>query len=59
MLAQIGIPILILIVAYVVYVFTRPIETIEEKLHINKKNNSSNVPGMYTPRGSKRKNTHR
>ena len=59
MLAQIGIPILLLIIVYVVYVFTRPIKTIEEKLHINKRNNSSNVPGMSTPRGSKRKNTHR
>ena len=59
MLAQIGIPILILIVGYVIYLFTRPIEIIEEELHINKRNNSSNVPGMSTPRGSKRKNIHR
>jgi TM2 domain-containing membrane protein YozV len=59
MLAQIGIPILLLIVGYVLYIFTRPIKTIEEELHINKRNNSSNVPGMYAPRGSKRKNTHR
>jgi hypothetical protein len=59
MLAQIGIPILILIVGYVLYIFTRPIKIIEEELHITKKNNSSNVPGMSTPRGSKRKNTHR
>jgi hypothetical protein len=59
MLAQIGIPVLILGVGYVLYIFTRPIKTIEEELYINKRNNSSNVPGMSTPRGSKRKNTHR
>jgi len=59
MLAQIGIPILILIVGYVIYLFFKPIKSIERKLYINKINIGANVPGMSTPGGSKRKNIHR
>lgn len=59
MLAQIGIPIFILAVGYVIYIFLKPGKTVEQEIHINKINIGSNVPGMYTPKGSKRKNNHR
>jgi hypothetical protein len=55
MLAEIGIPVLILGAGYVLYIFTRPSKIIKQEIHINKINTNSNIPGMYTPRGSKRK----
>jgi len=55
MLAQIRIPVLILGVGYVLYIFTRPSKIIKQEIHINKINTGSNITGMHTPRGSKRK----
>ena len=59
-MAEIGIPILILLIVYVIYIFTKTYPAREKKIFISyTRTGSQSIPGMREPKSKKRKNNIR
>lgn len=56
MIAEIGIPVLLLLIGYVIYQFIKPYPIREKKIFLNYTETGSKIPGMRTPKSKKRKN---
>jgi len=57
MLGEIGIPVLLLLFIYAIYVFTKPQKVNEKKIFVPYiKSGSRGIPGMTTQKSKKRRN---
>lgn len=56
MIAEIGIPVLLLLICYVIYQFIKPYPIREKKIFLNyTETGSKGIPGMRTQKSKKRK----